>query len=89
MSFLQFLKRCFVWALIAAGAVSCISSQAYERISTVFDIPQLQGIKIDGLSDDWKDGGFRVDAFPMLGCGPRPLKDFDVQMRLAGVCYSS
>ena len=83
MSFLQFLKRCFVWALIAAGAVSCISSQAYERISTVFDIPQLQGIKIDGLSDDWKDGGFRVDAFPMLGCGPRPLKDFDVQMRLA------
>ena len=62
-------------AFLAILAVAC-PVRAYDRVSPTFDIPRLSGIRIDGKADDWKDAGFRVDAFPMLGCAPCPVRRF-------------
>lgn len=54
-----------------------------EPDSPVFDIPRVEGIKVDGKPGDWSDCGFRVDAL----CGPVAMRkdaaDFDATFRLA------
>ncbi len=68
--------------LVVLASLFTASVGAYDRAVPAFDIPRIDGVKIDGQADDWKDDGFRVDSLPMLGCGLRPASDFDVRMRL-------
>lgn len=49
----------------------------------VFDIPFIDGIKIDGLGDDWKGGGFFAGYIPTADGKTRPVEDFDPGFRLA------
>ena len=64
------------------GIVLGLSSQlrADEPLS-VFDIPRLPTIVIDGQAADWADAGFRVDVMTQLG-GKRKPSDFDASARL-------
>jgi len=80
MPLLKGMISLFLFAALCAAAH--IPAWAFDRAVPSFDIPKLAAITIDGKTDDWQDGGFRVDSLPMLGCGLRPTDDFDVRMRL-------
>lgn len=77
-----FGKKTAMVGLMTIMAMNLGGAYAYDRVSQACDIPKLANITVDGKADDWKDGGFLVNAFPMLGCGLRPTSDFDVRMRL-------
>ncbi len=48
----------------------------------VFDIPKMDEIKIDGLGEDWGDGGFRVAFLAAPDGRVLPADDFDAQFRI-------
>jgi predicted O-methyltransferase YrrM len=49
---------------------------------TVFRIPQISGIEIDGSSEDWGDRGFFVNFITAPDGRILPADDFDVKFRL-------
>jgi hypothetical protein len=64
----------------------CLSAALLGATATrpAFDIPQLNGVKIDGDSGDWHDNGFRVAYLPcIIGSPGEGRDDFSPAMRLA------
>lgn len=49
----------------------------------VYDIPRLEGIVIDGRTDDWGDSGFRVDLLLPVGSDLKAAGDLDARARFA------
>ena len=49
--------------------------------NTVFEIPRLDSIAVDGGDEDWGSRGFRVEQVSFEGEAPTP-QDFDVRFRL-------
>lgn len=73
--------HCAHLGLSASGA-RYDASWRYEDPYPVFDIPRLDGITIDGKSDDWGEGGFHVRSL-MSADGKMCLpEDFDPSLRL-------
>jgi len=54
----------------------------YVPTFPVFDIPRIEGIAIDGKTDDWGDKGFRVGPFVSRDGTLRSPEDFDPSFRL-------
>ena len=48
----------------------------------VYDIPRLNNVVIDGKTDDWGDGGFRVETLAGVDGKVRSPADLDVRVRL-------
>lgn len=48
----------------------------------IYDIPPVDGIQIDGKTDDWGDRGFRVELLPDPEGRFLPADDFDARFRL-------
>jgi len=46
------------------------------------DVPQVDGITIDGKGDDWGDRGFRVNVLPDENGKLKPAADLDASFRL-------
>jgi predicted esterase len=66
----------FAWFASAASAV-----QAGPPAPTVYDIPKLSNIAIDGGAGDWSDAGFRVDC--LADSSDKYPAGFDSKFRLA------
>ncbi len=60
-----------------------ILPMAYGDPATVFDVPRLDGIEIDGLADEWGEGGFHVAVISGADGSFLPVSDFDAQLWLA------
>jgi caffeoyl-CoA O-methyltransferase len=50
--------------------------------STIFQIPQIEGVRIDGSMTDWAAQGFRVEILTGPDGQTLPVDDFDVRFRL-------
>jgi len=61
---------------MAAGA------QQTSDPATVYDIPRINKIVIDGREDDWGQNGFRVDLLVPVYWPLKPLDDHDARIRL-------
>lgn len=69
--------------LVASAADTTTQPAPAVPIPTVYSVPRLEGIVVDGRADDWGKGGFRVDAMVDAGTGVvRPAADFDPRFRL-------
>jgi len=69
---------------ICRGLMLIVAALACSLLfaAPVFDIPRLDGITIDGKSDDWGNRGFQVNMMQTLEGVVRPVKDFDPTFRL-------
>ncbi|MGB3861589.1 MAG: class I SAM-dependent methyltransferase [Candidatus Aminicenantaceae bacterium] len=82
------MKRYFVILVILVGVLvtalgirtSVWAKDATEK--TIFHIPQIESITIDGALEDWGDGGFCVDFITAPDGRVLPVDDFDVKFRL-------
>ena len=50
--------------------------------STIFSIPQIDGLRVDGSENDWGAQGFRVEIITAPDGRTLPADDFDVRFRL-------
>ena len=73
------VRAASVLFVIMAGALS--ESQAAEGAS-VFDIPQLAGITVDGKVDDWGDAGLRVEIMGDKNGRVLPAENLEARCRL-------
>ena len=48
----------------------------------VYDVPRMKTVVIDGKTDDWGDGGFRIDLLQRPGGDDAPAADHDSSVRL-------
>jgi predicted O-methyltransferase YrrM len=64
-------------ALLAASPTTAITAG-----SKVFHVPRIEGINIDGSSDDWRNQGFCVEFLADPDGRFLPVEDFDVKFRL-------
>ncbi|MHC4591502.1 MAG: serine hydrolase [Planctomycetota bacterium] len=63
--------------LLGGGVVAAVTDRP------VFDVPELEGIVIDGDAEDWDEGGFRVEVMADPQGHARPPDDLDARFRLA------
>lgn len=70
------------WISVIALALSGAAWSEEMNGETVFRIPHLDGIRIDGALEDWGDSGFRVDFITDPNGHFLPADDFDVRFRL-------
>ncbi len=71
--------------LFAVAMLCCIAGAwAYGagEDTTAYDIPKLDGIRIDGNASDWGEQGFRVDLMADAEGNTRQEQDFNVRFRL-------
>lgn len=54
-----------------------------EAAPEIFRIPRIEGIIVDGSTDDWDKQGFRVEILASPDGRTLPVDDFDVKFRLA------
>lgn len=59
-----------------------ISTMTFAADSTVFHIPRIEGITVDGSGEDWAEQGFRVGFLADPDGRVIPPEDFDVKFRL-------
>jgi len=59
-----------------------LSAAAHAAESPFFDIPKLNGVRIDGRDDDWGANGFRIDGLADSADTIRPSRDFEAHVRL-------
>jgi len=50
--------------------------------STLFDVPRIEGISLDGSEEDWAEQGFRVEFLTSPDGRALPANDFDVKFLL-------
>ena len=56
------MKRCMIVRLsLLIALLVTISTAVHAADSTVFHIPRIEGIIVDGLGNDWAENGFRVE----------------------------
>lgn len=70
-------------AATAAFLCLCVGYTARATESPVFDIPRLDGVVVDGVGDDWGEGGFQIRILTTVDGAVRPIADLDAQARLA------
>ena len=70
----------FIAVLIPASVCAAPEAPAPD---TVYDVPRVDGITIDGNIADWADRGFRIDAFRLLGWEVPAAGHFNPTARLA------
>ena len=70
--------------LLVFGAlpVFWFAAAAAVAPATVYDIPRLEGIAIDGAAADWQERGFRVEVLNELNGRRRPVTEADANFRL-------
>jgi predicted O-methyltransferase YrrM len=70
--------------MILSGFI--LASHSYPAASAadspIFKVPRVDGITVDGSSNDWGERGFRVDFLTDPDGGVLPAADFDVIFRL-------
>lgn len=75
------------WALMLLvllfGLALCWPAAAEIPNLPPFDVPRIEGIRIDGNADDWADKGFRVDIMTAVDGRTLPPANFDPVFRLA------
>jgi len=49
---------------------------------TIFDVPKLDNIEIDGNADDWGDNGFHVGMLASENNDMLPVSDFNADFHL-------
>jgi predicted O-methyltransferase YrrM len=72
----------FLGILVTAVEISGLAWAEAPAARSVFRIPRLDGIVIDGNMEDWGDRGFRVDFIAAPDGRVLPPDDFDVKFRL-------
>ena len=78
LPFLPLLSALCVLLAFGVGT-SCAAPAASDP---VFDIPRMEGLKIDGDPADWGDRGFRVEGLAEDQGARPPAKSFDARFRL-------
>ena len=70
--------------LLFAAALSLVACLAHSACAedSVFEVPRLDGIRIDGQTDDWAAQGFRVEIMKDESGRYLPAGDFDAGFRL-------
>lgn len=76
------MKRLLLFIMVITVRFSAAELPSNNVPMPVFDIPRLDGIKIDGSGDDWGDRGLRVDIMTDEQGAIRPAQDFDPRFRL-------
>ncbi|MGD9346972.1 MAG: class I SAM-dependent methyltransferase [Candidatus Aminicenantes bacterium] len=67
---------------VFASRINCTVRSNATSEKTLFQIPQIDGIRIDGAKEDWGDSGFCVDFITAPDGRFLPSDDFDVRFRL-------
>ena len=57
-------------------------ARAADVPSSLYDVPRLEGIRIDGDGEDWGDQGFRVEMMTDENGNYLPASDLDAGFRL-------
>ncbi|MFZ4397339.1 MAG: sugar-binding protein, partial [Kiritimatiellia bacterium] len=73
-------QRVFVAAV--ALAISLVGQLIADEGDRVFDVPKRDGIVIDGIADDWKDAGFKIDVLTSLDGWDRPVSNLDSRVSI-------
>ena len=77
------MKYCIFSGLTLLIALLTVNfATALTTESKVFHVPGIEGITVDGSSDDWGKQGFRVEFLADPDGRVRPVDDFDVKFRL-------
>jgi len=76
------MRTAWIIAALSGAMVSQAAAAADGGNSPLFDIPRLEGIRIDGSSVDWAVGGFRVDTLAGINGQVRSPADLDAAFRL-------
>ncbi|MCP4663650.1 MAG: hypothetical protein GY856_50335 [bacterium] len=69
--------------ILLIALIMTIATTAAATAVPVFDVPQIDGINVDGSGDDWAARGFRVELVTAPDGETRPADDFDVRFRVA------
>ncbi len=72
--------KCLSIMMILASAVTSVLS---DPGPSVFHIPKVEGLAVDGEESDWRHQGFRVGILAAPDGKVLPVEDFDVTFRLA------
>jgi pimeloyl-ACP methyl ester carboxylesterase len=76
------LVRVGACASAVAAVLAAAGCQVQSDVQGVYDVPRLTSITIDGRTDDWSDGGLRIEAVPHDRIPP-PASDFEPRLRFA------
>ncbi len=68
-------------AVLVSLLILCVSMSAMSA-DTIFDVPKLDNIEIDGKADDWGDNGFRVGMLASENNDMLPASDFNADFHL-------
>jgi caffeoyl-CoA O-methyltransferase len=60
----------------------CFTPSFSKCGSTIFQIPRIDGLRVDGAMNDWAAQGFRVEILTDPDGQTLPVDDFDVKFRL-------
>jgi len=77
------LNTCMIAGLsLLIALLVIISTMTFAAVSTVFHVPRIEGIIVDGSGDDWEEQGFRVGFLTDPDGRAIPPDDFDVKFRI-------
>ena len=77
------MKKCMTICFSTLLALVVMSSATnFAADSTLFQIPRIEGIMVDGSSDDWAEQGFRVEFLTDPRGRALPASDFDLKLRI-------
>lgn len=74
--------RIILVLLMLMALLMMIFVTVHAAESTVFQVPRMDGIIVDGCGDDWAEQGFRVEFLADQNGRVIPPDDFDVKFRL-------
>jgi len=74
--------RIILVLLLLITLIMMIFVTVHAAESTVYQIPRMDGIIVDGRGDDWMEQGFRVEFLADPSGQVIPPDDFDVKFRL-------